>query len=94
MSKRRGLPAESHMKHDAHYVESLSERASAFTLQRLIGELITFWAGEGCIIEQPYDLPVSLAIGDKVLIEACGAYTTTYSSIGFNGFPPLASVLI
>ena len=42
----------------------------------------------------PYDLPVSLSIGDKVLIEACGAYTTTYSSIGFNGFPPLASVVI
>jgi ornithine decarboxylase len=42
----------------------------------------------------PYDLPVSLSIGDKVLIEACGAYTTTYSSVGFNGFPPLASVVI
>jgi ornithine decarboxylase len=42
----------------------------------------------------PYALPVSLAIGDKVLIEACGAYTTTYSSVGFNGFPPLASVVI
>ena len=42
----------------------------------------------------PYELPVSLAIGDKVLIEACGAYTTTYSSVGFNGFPPLASVVI
>ena len=26
MSKRRGLPAESHMKHDAHFVDSLSER--------------------------------------------------------------------
>ncbi len=27
----------------------------------------------------PTTLPVSLAIGDKVLIEATGAYTTTYS---------------
>jgi ParB family transcriptional regulator, chromosome partitioning protein len=26
VSKRRGLPAESHMKHDAHFVDSLSER--------------------------------------------------------------------
>ena len=26
----------------------------------------------------PYPLPISLAIGDKVLIEATGAYTTTY----------------
>lgn len=42
----------------------------------------------------PYDLPVSLSIGDKVLFEACGAYTTTYSTVGFNGFPPLASVVI
>jgi ornithine decarboxylase len=42
----------------------------------------------------PYALPVSLAIGDKVLIEACGAYTTTYSTVGFNGFPPLQSVVI
>ena len=42
----------------------------------------------------PYNLPVSLSIGDKVLIEACGAYTTTYSSVGFNGFAPLASHVI
>ncbi|MEP4771010.1 MAG: type III PLP-dependent enzyme [Roseibium sp.] len=42
----------------------------------------------------PYELPVSLSIGDKVLIEACGAYTTTYSSVGFNGFAPLASYVI
>ena len=42
----------------------------------------------------PYPLPVSLAIGDKVLIEAAGAYTTTYSSVGFNGFPPLRQYVI
>ncbi|MDJ0929525.1 type III PLP-dependent enzyme [Breoghania sp.] len=42
----------------------------------------------------PYELPVSLSIGDKVLIEACGAYTTTYSSVGFNGFAPLAAYVI
>jgi ornithine decarboxylase len=42
----------------------------------------------------PYPLPVSLAIGDKVLIEAAGAYTTTYSSVAFNGFPPLKSYVI
>ncbi|MEX0752634.1 MAG: type III PLP-dependent enzyme [Xanthobacteraceae bacterium] len=42
----------------------------------------------------PYMLPVSLAIGDKVLIEAAGAYTATYSSVGFNGFPPLKQYLI
>lgn len=42
----------------------------------------------------PYDLPVSLSIGDKVLIEACGAYTTTYSTVGFNGFAPLEAYAI
>ena len=39
--------------------------------------------------KEPYLLPVSLEIGSKVLIEGTGAYTTTYSSVGFNGFPPL-----
>jgi ornithine decarboxylase len=37
----------------------------------------------------PCALPVSLEIGDKVLIEGTGAYTATYSSIAFNGFAPL-----
>jgi ornithine decarboxylase len=41
-----------------------------------------------------YPLPVTLAIGDKVLIEAAGAYTATYSSVGFNGFPPLRQYVI
>jgi ornithine decarboxylase len=42
----------------------------------------------------PYPLPISLAIGDKVLIEATGAYTATYSSVGFNGYPPLRQYVI
>jgi ornithine decarboxylase len=42
----------------------------------------------------PYPLPISLTIGDKVLIEAAGAYTTTYSSVGFNGYPPLRQYVI
>lgn len=42
----------------------------------------------------PVELPLSLAIGDKILIEACGAYTTTYSAVAFNGFPPLKSYVI
>jgi len=44
--------------------------------------------------KDPYPLPISLAIGDKVLIEATGAYTTTYSSVGFNGYPPLRQYVI
>jgi ornithine decarboxylase len=42
----------------------------------------------------PYPLPVSLAIGDKVLLEAAGAYTASYSSVGFNGYPPLRQYVI
>jgi len=42
----------------------------------------------------PYHLPVSLEIGAKVLIEGTGAYTTTYSAVGFNGFPPLETHII
>jgi ornithine decarboxylase len=41
--------------------------------------------------KKPYDLPVSLEIGDKVLIEGTGAYTATYSAVAFNGFPPLTT---
>ncbi|MCX7898554.1 MAG: type III PLP-dependent enzyme [Methylocystis sp.] len=44
--------------------------------------------------KKPYDLPISLEIGAKVLIEGTGAYTTTYSAIGFNGFPPLETHVI
>ena len=44
--------------------------------------------------KEPYPLPVSLEIGAKVLIEGTGAYTTTYSAAGFNGFPPLKSYVI
>jgi ornithine decarboxylase len=39
--------------------------------------------------KKPYELPVSLEIGDKVLIEGTGAYTATYASVAFNGFAPL-----
>jgi len=38
--------------------------------------------------------PDSLASGDRVIIKTCGAYTSTYSTIAFNGFPPLQVVAI
>lgn len=41
-----------------------------------------------------YELPLDLKAGDKVLILSTGAYTTTYSSVAFNGFDPLAAVCI
>jgi ornithine decarboxylase len=39
--------------------------------------------------KRPYDLPVSLEIGDRVLIYGTGAYTATYSAVAFKGFAPL-----
>lgn len=44
--------------------------------------------------QDPYLLPVSLEIGDPVLIESTGAYTATYASAGFNGFDPLRCICI
>ena len=42
----------------------------------------------------PYLLPLSLQIGDELLIEATGAYTATYSSVAFNGFAPLPTFIV
>ena len=44
--------------------------------------------------KNPYPLPLALEIGDELLIEATGAYTTTYSSVAFNGFSPLRTYVI
>ena len=41
-----------------------------------------------------YKLPLSLKPGDKVEILSTGAYTTTYSSVAFNGFQPLKAICI
>jgi ornithine decarboxylase len=43
---------------------------------------------------RPVQLPLGLAAGDKVRILSTGAYTTSYSSVGFNGFPPLDAVFL
>ncbi len=37
-------------------------------------------------------LPLDLRAGDRVLLHSTGAYTTSYSSVGFNGFAPLRQV--
>ena len=44
--------------------------------------------------KRPLSLPLSLTAGDRVLIRNTGAYTSTYSSVAFNGFPPLDVVVI
>jgi len=36
-----------------------------------------------------YSLPLSLESGDRLYWFSTGAYTTSYSSVEFNGFPPL-----
>ena len=36
-----------------------------------------------------YSLPLDLAVGDRIEFLSAGAYTATYSSVAFNGFPPL-----
>jgi ornithine decarboxylase len=41
-----------------------------------------------------YYLPTDLREGDRIQILSAGAYTYTYSSVGFNGFPPLRAVCI
>lgn len=44
--------------------------------------------------KRPVQLPLALQAGDGVRILAAGAYTASYSSVGFNGFPPLDVVCI
>ena len=41
-----------------------------------------------------YALPLSLEVGDKIEILAAGAYTASYASVGFNGFPPIRTYCI
>ena len=44
--------------------------------------------------KRPVQLPLSLRDGDRIRILTAGAYTSSYSSVGFNGFPPLRSVYL
>lgn len=41
-----------------------------------------------------YELPLSLEIGDRLYWISTGAYTASYSSVEFNGFPPLKTYYI
>ena len=54
-------------------------------------------AGPTCdsadVLYESVDLPLALAEGDRVRFHCAGTYVTTYSSVGFNGFAPLASVV-
>lgn len=39
--------------------------------------------------ETDYQLPLSLGPGDSLYFQSVGAYSTTFSTVGFNGFAPL-----
>ena len=58
-------------------------------------EGLTIIAGPTCdsmdiIYEtEKYKLPIDLKPGDKIYWLSTGAYTSTYASVAFNGFPPL-----
>jgi ornithine decarboxylase len=41
-----------------------------------------------------YELPLDLSAGDHVDLVCTGAYTSTYSSVAFNGFGPLATYCV
>jgi ornithine decarboxylase len=44
--------------------------------------------------KRTYTMPDKTRIGDRVYILTTGAYTQSYSSIYFNGFPPLTSYIL
>jgi ornithine decarboxylase len=41
-----------------------------------------------------YRLPVDLKIGDRIYFLSTGAYTASYASVGFNGFPPIKTYIM
>lgn len=55
-------------------------------------------AGPTCdgddVLYRRYRLPVTLRAGDRIEIDAAGAYTASYASTSFNGFPPLRQVFL
>ncbi len=44
--------------------------------------------------DEKYKLPTDLKQGDKLYWLSTGAYTTTYASVWFNGFPPIKAYYI
>ncbi len=44
--------------------------------------------------QHKYPLPLSLEIGDRLYWFSTGAYTTSYASVEFNGFPPLKAYYV
>lgn len=41
-----------------------------------------------------YNLPTNLKPGDRVYFLTTGAYTSSYASVEFNGFPPIKTYIM
>lgn len=73
------------------YTEKMAERSNE-------GSVVL--AGPTCdstdiMYEQSsYHLPLNLAVGDRLYWLTTGAYTNSYSSVEFNGFPPLQTYYV
>jgi ornithine decarboxylase len=44
--------------------------------------------------DHKYQLPLDLKAGEKLYVLSTGAYTASYASIGFNGFPPIKTYVM
>ncbi|MDR0316496.1 MAG: type III PLP-dependent enzyme, partial [Treponema sp.] len=41
-----------------------------------------------------YQLPLDLKTGEKLYVLSTGAYTASYASVSFNGFPPIKTYIM
>jgi ornithine decarboxylase len=44
--------------------------------------------------DHKYLLPLDLKTGEKLYVLSTGAYTSSYASVGFNGFPPIKTYVM
>ena len=42
----------------------------------------------------PYELPLDLAVGDRIEFLTAGAYTASYAAVEFNGFRPVRTYCV
>jgi diaminopimelate decarboxylase len=56
--------------------------------------LFSFDSADILYEKNQYHLPLALSIGDKLEILSTGAYTSSYASVGFNGFKPLPTYFL
>jgi ornithine decarboxylase len=44
--------------------------------------------------DHKYQLPLDLKVGEKLYVLSTGACTSSYASVGFNGFPPIKTYIM